>query len=191
MGGAASKYKVHPGRDDGESRRNKAMLDKNNASASVVTMLQKDAAVIDSLRTLKDKALTEEASRFAEGALMALLPEEAAASRAVDTDALHVMMSYQWDVQQTVERIVAELQGRGRPEEEPRPPRTATPRRRSRPGRSPDPPQRVCAARKSDAQHREMCRAIEPRSRQRRRVRFGQCHGASRTKPDPQPKTVL
>ena len=76
-------------------------------------MLQKDAAVIDSLRTLKDKALTEEASRFAEGALMALLPEEAAASRAVDTDALHVMMSYQWDVQQTVERIVAELQGRG------------------------------------------------------------------------------
>ena len=30
-------------------------------------MLQKDAAVIDSLRTLKDKALTEEASRFAEG----------------------------------------------------------------------------------------------------------------------------
>jgi hypothetical protein len=76
-------------------------------------MLQKDAAVIDSLRTLKDKALTEEASRFAEGALMALLPEEAAASRAVDTDALHVMMSYQWDVQPTVERIVAELQGRG------------------------------------------------------------------------------
>ena len=57
MGGAASKYKVHPGRDDGESRRNKAMLDKNNASASVVTMLQKDAAVSKFYRD-KDAAVS-------------------------------------------------------------------------------------------------------------------------------------
>eukprot|EP01046_Picozoa_sp_COSAG06_P004085 COSAG06_NODE_167_length_21546_cov_35.001352_8_plen_160_part_00 len=57
MGGAASKYKVHPGRDDGESRRNKAMLDKNNASASVVTMLQKDAAVSKFYRE-KDAAVS-------------------------------------------------------------------------------------------------------------------------------------
>ena len=45
MGGAASKYKVHPGRDDGEARRKKALLDKNNVSASVVTMLKKDSAM--------------------------------------------------------------------------------------------------------------------------------------------------
>ena len=57
MGGAASKYKVHPVRDDGESRRNKAMLDKNNASASVVTMLQKDAAVSKFYRD-KDAAVS-------------------------------------------------------------------------------------------------------------------------------------
>eukprot|EP01044_Picomonas_judraskeda_P015648 COSAG03_NODE_2658_length_2552_cov_75.142682_1_plen_51_part_10 len=45
MGGAASKYKVHPGRDDGESRRKRALLDKNNLSASVVNMLKKDSEV--------------------------------------------------------------------------------------------------------------------------------------------------
>eukprot|EP01050_Picozoa_sp_SAG11_P000974 SAG11_NODE_38_length_21705_cov_24.667453_12_plen_606_part_00 len=76
-------------------------------------MLQNDAAAVDSLRTLKDKALTKEARRFAEGALMALLPEESAASRAVDTRAQHVMMSYQWDAQSTIKRIVAQLQCRG------------------------------------------------------------------------------
>lgn len=43
MGGAASKYKIHPGRDDASGKRNKALLDANNASASVVSLIQKDA----------------------------------------------------------------------------------------------------------------------------------------------------
>ena len=44
MGGAASsKYKIHPGREDTSGKRNKALLDRNNASASVVTLIQKDA----------------------------------------------------------------------------------------------------------------------------------------------------
>ena len=45
MGGAASKYKVHPGRDDGEGRRKRALLDQNHVSASVVTMIKKDSEV--------------------------------------------------------------------------------------------------------------------------------------------------
>ena len=61
-------------------------------------MLQQDAGVLDALRMLVDKALTEEARQYAEGAVMALDPE-AAAHHEVDVDALHVMMSYQWAVQ--------------------------------------------------------------------------------------------
>jgi len=62
-------------------------------------MLQQDASVLDALRMLVDKALTEEARQYAEGALMALDPEAAAHHHEVDMDALHVMMSYQWAVQ--------------------------------------------------------------------------------------------
>lgn len=77
-------------------------------------VLQQDASVLDALHMLVDKALTEEARQYAEGALMALLPPEAVVHHhEIDMDARHVFMSYQWAVQAIVERIVAELQGRG------------------------------------------------------------------------------
>ena len=57
-------------------------------------MLQKDASVLDALHMLVDKALTEEAKHYAEGALMALDPQEH--EHEIDVDALHVMVSYQW-----------------------------------------------------------------------------------------------
>ena len=74
--------------------------------------LQRDLAVIDALRTLAGKAMTEKAKRSAEGALMALDPQEVH-HREVDPSSRHVMMSYQWDVQNVVTRVVSELQHRG------------------------------------------------------------------------------
>ena len=56
-------------------------------------LLQQDASVLDVLRMLVDKALTEEARQYAEGALMALLPPEAVVHHEIDMDALHVFMS--------------------------------------------------------------------------------------------------
>jgi len=56
-------------------------------------MLSQDASVLDALRMLVDKALTEEARQYAEGALMALLPPEAVVHHEIDMDALHVFMS--------------------------------------------------------------------------------------------------
>ena len=61
--------------------------------------LQRDAPVLDALRMLTDKALSEKARQYAEGALMALLPPEAAVHHEIDTDARHVFVSYQWAVQ--------------------------------------------------------------------------------------------
>lgn len=54
--------------------------------------LGQDAAVVDALRTLVDKAMTEEARRSAEGALMVLVPQEVH-HHGVDPNSLHVMMS--------------------------------------------------------------------------------------------------
>lgn len=53
--------------------------------------LQNVAEVLDALRMLVDKGLTEEAKRNAEGALMALDPQEVA--HTVVVDQRHVMMS--------------------------------------------------------------------------------------------------
>ena len=61
-------------------------------------MLHQDPSVLDALRMLVDKALTEEARQYSEGALMALDPK-AAAHDEVDVDTLHVMVSYQWAAQ--------------------------------------------------------------------------------------------
>ena len=54
--------------------------------------LGKDGTVADALRALVDKAMSEEAKRSAEGALMVLVPQEVP-HRGVDLDSVHVMMS--------------------------------------------------------------------------------------------------
>ena len=53
--------------------------------------LKQDAEVLDSLRAVVEKGITEEAKKSAEGALMALDPKEG--HREIDPDSLHVMMS--------------------------------------------------------------------------------------------------
>jgi hypothetical protein len=83
-------------------------------------MLQQLPEVHEALRTLVDKAWTDEARSNAEGALMALSvgepdsghqsagrsqPDAAASTK-------HVMLSYQWDQQPTVKRIVNDLRVR-------------------------------------------------------------------------------
>jgi hypothetical protein len=62
-------------------------------------MLQKDVTLLDALRMLADKALTDQARHYAQGALMALLPPEAIIHSEIDPDTLHVFVSYQWAVQ--------------------------------------------------------------------------------------------
>jgi hypothetical protein len=57
-------------------------------------MLRGDSSVVDALRTLVDKAWTEEARKCGEGAIMALFPQEVVQPE-VDRDSLHIMMSYQ------------------------------------------------------------------------------------------------
>ena len=96
--------------------------------------LKANEGIMHALSTLKDKAWSEEAKVCAEGALMALIPPE---HHEVDPDALHIMLSCectpvfsrahlrcgaidrsvmyildQWDVQEVIKQIVAELQRR-------------------------------------------------------------------------------
>ena len=68
---------------------------------------------MDALQEVVDKGWTDEAKEHAAGALMALSDHQPDAERAVAPDQRHVMMSYQWDAQEIVQRIVNELQGRG------------------------------------------------------------------------------
>jgi hypothetical protein len=63
-------------------------------------MLARDPAVLDALRTLAGGASTVEAQHCAEGALMSLAPENMLRGElSIDTENLHIMMSYQWGVQ--------------------------------------------------------------------------------------------
>jgi hypothetical protein len=57
--------------------------------------MRQETAVLDAVRMLVDKAFSEEAKHFAEGALMALLPpeEKPSATHGLNSDALHVMLS--------------------------------------------------------------------------------------------------
>ena len=75
--------------------------------------LLQDPSVTEALRELVDKGLTDEAKECAAGALQALGIWERAEHVVVDEGSRHIMMSYQWDVQETVKRIVAELETRG------------------------------------------------------------------------------
>ena len=75
--------------------------------------LLQEPSVVDALQEVVDKGWTDEAKEHAAGALMALSDHQPDAERAVAPDQRHVMMSYQWDAQEIVQRIVNELQGRG------------------------------------------------------------------------------
>ena len=88
--------------------------------AGVVALKQHMSAVMNALTALKDggRAYTAEAKLCAEAALLALDPQlhriASADCTAIDQpDQLHVMMSYSWQEQPIVRRIVAELQARG------------------------------------------------------------------------------
>ena len=73
--------------------------------------LLKDPAVAQALHEVAERGWTQEAQGCARGALLALSGREALSD--VDEDRRHLMISYQWDVQDIVRRIVTELQVRG------------------------------------------------------------------------------
>ena len=68
--------------------------------------------VAEALQQVAVEGWTEEARLHAESALAALKPPEEH-SEQVESGDKHVMVSYQWDHQATVRRIVNELQARG------------------------------------------------------------------------------
>ena len=78
-------------------------------------MLAKEAGAIEALQTLADgQALTETAKQYAYGAVIALEGQiDGLAKPANEESGGHLMVSYQWDVQVTIERLVRSLQARG------------------------------------------------------------------------------
>jgi hypothetical protein len=76
--------------------------------------LKAEPAVLQALTILKDTALSDEARLFAEATLMVTGDQQGPVSPdlRVDVESLHIMISYQWDVQLTIKRVVAELQRR-------------------------------------------------------------------------------
>jgi hypothetical protein len=68
--------------------------------------------VAEALQRVAAEGWTEEARLHAESALVALKPPDKNSERAEGADK-HVMVSYQWDHQATVRRIVTDLQTRG------------------------------------------------------------------------------
>jgi hypothetical protein len=83
-------------------------------------LLSSDTSVLDALRMLLDKAWSEEVRVVAHNTLLALgaierihEPEPERESGDDDDDGGWLMMSYQWDHQATVERVVRSLEARG------------------------------------------------------------------------------
>ena len=82
-------------------------------------MLSGEAAVLEALHALVDgQALSEQARVSAHGALIAIEgrlhePEPEREGGGEERSSGHVMVSYQWDVQKTIERIVRSMQARG------------------------------------------------------------------------------
>ena len=78
-----------------------------------LSVLRADARIIKALDVLVDTALSEGAKDCARGALIQLCPERTKHLAPSTEQAKHIMISYQWDSQKTIARIVAELQARG------------------------------------------------------------------------------
>ena len=72
--------------------------------------LRAASGVIDALDAVVEQAWTEEAKDCARGALMQLTDRRK--KPIVDGNALHIMVSYQWAVQEVMKRVVSELQRR-------------------------------------------------------------------------------
>ena len=73
-------------------------------------VLRKDLSVIPALEAVAEAGLSAEARQFAQAALLALSDKELHLH--VDGQK-HIMLSYQWDQQQTIERLNESLIGRG------------------------------------------------------------------------------
>ncbi len=77
-------------------------------------MLAKEGGVMEALHALADgQGLTEMAQQYASGAMMALERRTGELLPVSDESGGHLMVSYQWDVQKTIARIVRSLQARG------------------------------------------------------------------------------
>ena len=82
-------------------------------------MLSGEAAALEALHALVDgQAMSEQARVSAHGALIAIEgrphePESEHEGGGEESSSGHVMVSYQWDVQKTIERIVRSMQARG------------------------------------------------------------------------------
>ena len=74
--------------------------------------LLQDPAVSEALHQVAAEGWEEEARQHAQAALAALSDRQQADWHP-DPDHKHLMLSYQWDVQETIQRIVNELQARG------------------------------------------------------------------------------
>jgi len=69
--------------------------------------------VAEALKQVAAEGWTAEAKAFAESALLAMSGRQPDAGQALQVHDKHVMVSYQWDHQDVVKRIVNELQVRG------------------------------------------------------------------------------
>jgi hypothetical protein len=73
-----------------------------------------DPTVVEALQQVAAEGWTEEARSSAESALRAMADRQPDAEHGHREEGqLHVMASYQWDVQVVVKRVVNELQARG------------------------------------------------------------------------------
>ena len=74
--------------------------------------LKANPDVVNALDTTVEKARSEEAKVCATAALKQLCPERYEKRLVIDADSKHIMMSYQWENQDIVKMIVADLQNR-------------------------------------------------------------------------------
>ncbi len=76
--------------------------------------LQRDPVVAEALQQVAAEGWTQEARQFAKTALLAMSDRQPEAIQVHQNhDHKHIMLSYQWDVQVVVRRVVSELQVRG------------------------------------------------------------------------------
>ena len=73
--------------------------------------LRQDPSVISALEAVAEVGLSAQARDFAQAALLALSDKELQALS--DGEQMHIMLSYQWDVQKTIQRINESLIARG------------------------------------------------------------------------------
>ena len=73
--------------------------------------LLRDGSVVDALQAVRDQGLSDQSKEIVANALLSLSDEPPPVPAAEEGE--HIMMSYQWDVQPAIKRLVANLQLRG------------------------------------------------------------------------------